>query len=86
MASVADGGGTAQEVQRSGAGLLVAPEDPAALLSAVRKLVEAPAGADALGARGPQYVARHLSREAGLARFDALLTEVLADAKGRPRR
>ncbi|MCX4868951.1 MULTISPECIES: glycosyltransferase [unclassified Streptomyces] len=86
VASVADGGGTAQEVQRSGAGLLVAPEDPAALLSAVRKLVEAPAGADALGARGPQYVARHLSREAGLARFDALLTEVLADAKGRPRR
>ncbi|MFD7618533.1 glycosyltransferase [Streptomyces sp. NPDC059802] len=86
VASVADGGGTAQEVQRSGAGLLVAPEDPAALLSAVRKLVEAPAGADALGANGPQYVARHLSREAGLARFDALLTEVLADAQGRPRR
>lgn len=43
------------------------------------------AGADALGANGPQYVARHLSREAGLARFDALLTEVLADAQGRPR-
>ncbi|MFI5772766.1 glycosyltransferase [Streptomyces sp. NPDC051658] len=86
VASVADGGGTAQEVQRSGAGLLVAPEDPAALLSAVRKLIEAPAGADALGANGPQYVARHLSREAGLARFDALLTEVLADAQGRPRR
>ncbi|MFE6664621.1 glycosyltransferase [Streptomyces sp. NPDC057697] len=86
VASVAEGGGTAQEVQRSGAGLLVAPEDPAALLSAVRKLVEAPAGADALGANGPQYVARHLSREAGLARFDALLTEVLADAQGRPRR
>ncbi|MFJ2919147.1 glycosyltransferase [Streptomyces sp. NPDC087307] len=85
VASVAEGGGTAQEVQRSGAGLLVAPEDPAALLSAVRKLVEAPAGADALGANGPQYVARHLSREAGLARFDALLTEVLADAQGRPR-
>ncbi|MEU9320112.1 glycosyltransferase [Streptomyces sp. NPDC048295] len=86
VASVAAGGGTAQEVQRSGAGLLVAPEDPAALLSAVRKLIEAPAGADALGANGPQYVARHLSREAGLARFDALLTEVLADTQGRPRR
>ncbi|MFF2008514.1 glycosyltransferase [Streptomyces sp. NPDC058195] len=86
VASVAEGGGTAQEVQRSGAGLLVAPEDPAALLSAVRNLVEAPAGADALGANGPQYVARHLGRKAGLARFDALLTEVLADAQGRPRR
>ncbi|MER5745827.1 glycosyltransferase [Streptomyces sp. NPDC059913] len=86
VASVAEGGGTAQEVHRSGAGLLVAPEDPAALLSAVRNLVEAPARADALGANGPQYVARHLGREAGLARFDALLTEVLADAQGRPRR
>ncbi|MDK0517944.1 glycosyltransferase [Streptomyces sp. ML-6] len=86
VGSVARGGGTAQEIQRSGAGLLVAPEDPAALLSAVRKLVEAPAEADLLGANGPQYVKRHLSREAGLARFDALLTEVLADTQGRPRR
>ncbi|HEY9437562.1 MAG TPA: glycosyltransferase, partial [Streptomyces sp.] len=31
VASVADGGGTADEVRRSGAGVLVAPEDPAAL-------------------------------------------------------
>lgn len=86
IASVADGGGAAQEVQRSGAGLLVAPEDPAAVLAAVRKLVEEPAAADELGAHGPRYVARHLGREAGLARFDALLTEVLADAEGRHRR
>lgn len=86
VASVADGGGTAQEVQRSGAGLLVAPEDPAAVLAAVRKLVEEPAAADELGAHGPRYVARHLSREAGLARFDALLTEVLQDAEGTHRR
>ncbi|WP_335933131.1 glycosyltransferase [Streptomyces sp. PTD5-9] len=86
VASVADGGGTAQEIRRSGAGVLVAPEDPAALLSAVRKLVESPAEADALGANGPRYVARHLGREAALARFDALLTEALADAQGRPRR
>ncbi|MEV7404430.1 glycosyltransferase [Streptomyces sp. NPDC091267] len=86
VASVADGGGTAQEVQRSGAGLLVAPEDPAAVLAAVRKLVEQPAAADELGANGPRYVARHLGREAGLARYDAMLTEVLQDAQGRPRR
>ncbi|WP_406099431.1 glycosyltransferase [Streptomyces sp. NBC_01013] len=86
IASVADGGGTAQEVQRSGAGLLVAPEDPAAVLAAVRKLVEEPAAAAELGSNGPLYVARHLSREAGLARFDALLTEVLQDAEGRHRR
>ena len=86
VASVADGGGAAQEIHRSRAGLLVAPEDPAALLSAVRGLVATPAEADALGANGPRYVARHLGREAALARFDALLTEALADAQGRPRR
>ncbi|MFF3628705.1 glycosyltransferase [Streptomyces sp. NPDC002164] len=86
VASVADGGGTAQEIQRSGAGVLVAPEDPGALLSAVRKLVEAPAEAAALGANGPRYVARHLGREAALARFDALLAEALADAQGREHR
>lgn len=79
-------GGTAQEVQRSAAGLLVAPEDPAAVLAAVRKLIEEPAAADELGSHGPQYVARHLGREAGLARFDALLAEILQDAEGRDRR
>ena len=80
VASVAGGGGTADEVRRSGAGVLVAPEDPAALLAAVRRLAADPVAADALGARGPQYVAQHLSREAGLARFDALLTEALGHA------
>ncbi|MFJ6855548.1 glycosyltransferase [Streptomyces sp. NPDC091271] len=81
VASVADGGGTADEVRRSGAGVLVAPEDPAALLGAVRRLAADPVTADALGAHGPRYVAQHLSREAGLARFDALLAEALGDAR-----
>ncbi|MFC9242865.1 glycosyltransferase [Streptomyces sp. NPDC057136] len=86
VASVADEGGTADEVRRSGAGVLVAPEDPAALLAAVRKLTEDATAAEALGAQGPQYVAHHLGRAAGLARFDALLTEVLGNAQGRPQR
>lgn len=80
VASVADEGGTADEVRRSGAGVLVAPEDPAALLAAVRRLAADPVAAEALGAHGPRYVAQHLSREAGLARFDALLAEALGDA------
>ncbi|MER7764717.1 glycosyltransferase family 4 protein [Streptomyces sp. NPDC097619] len=77
VASVAAGGGTAQEVERSGAGVLVPPEDPAALLKAVRELAGNPAAADALGAAGPRHVAAHLSREAGLARIDALMDEAL---------
>jgi glycosyltransferase involved in cell wall biosynthesis len=82
VASVADGGGTAEEVRRSGAGVLVRPEDPAALLEAVRKLVADPAAADELGARGPRHVAAHLGREAGLARHDALLAEALGGPAG----
>lgn len=79
VASVAREGGTALEVARSGAGVVVPPEDPHALLDAVRALAEDPGRADALGARGPRYAAAHLSREAGLARIDALLAEALGE-------
>jgi glycosyltransferase involved in cell wall biosynthesis len=77
VAAVAAEGGAAREVARSGAGVLVAPEDPEALVAAVRKLAGDPALADALGAEGPRHVAAHLSREAGLARIDALIDEAL---------
>ncbi|WP_338677992.1 glycosyltransferase [Streptomyces sp. SCSIO 30461] len=77
VASVAAEGGTAREVLRSGAGLLVEPEDPDQLLSAVRKLADDPGMADELGAAGPRHVAAHLSREAGLARIDALIDEAM---------
>jgi colanic acid biosynthesis glycosyl transferase WcaI len=79
LASVAAAGGTAAEVERSGAGLVVAPEDPRVLLDAVRALAGDPDRADALGACGPVYVRDHLSREAGLARIDALLAEALGE-------
>jgi glycosyltransferase involved in cell wall biosynthesis len=78
VASVADRGGTALEVRRSGAGVLVPPEDPAALLAAVRELAADTEESGRLGGAGPRHVAAHLSRAAGLARYDALLEEVLA--------
>ncbi|MFF4835596.1 glycosyltransferase [Streptomyces sp. NPDC001315] len=77
LASVAAEGGTADEVRRSGAGVLVPPEDPAALLNAVRELAADPGAADRLGARGPAYVDERLSRTAGLGRLDDLLAEAL---------
>lgn len=77
LASVADEGGTADEVRRSGAGVLVPPEDPAALLAAARELAADPETADKTGARGPVYVDEHLSSAAGLGRLDALLAEAL---------
>nr|WP_225845142.1 glycosyltransferase family 4 protein [Streptomyces sp. HPF1205] len=79
VASVTAGCGSASEVTRSGAGVVVPPEDPRALLNAVRALVADPARADALGARGPVYAAACLGREAGLARVDALLAEALGE-------
>ncbi|MFR9674958.1 glycosyltransferase family 4 protein [Streptomyces sp. TR06-5] len=77
LASVAAAGGTAQEVRRSGAGVLVPPEDPAALAGAVRQLAADPDRAEELGARGPAYVDGRLSRTAGLARMTELLEEAL---------
>ncbi|WP_267246303.1 glycosyltransferase family 4 protein [Streptomyces sp. PR69] len=80
VASVADSGGTAQEVRRSGAGVLVPPEDPAALLAAVRELMDDPDASQRLGAAGPRHVAAHLSRAAGLARYDALIEEAARES------
>ncbi|MGV9252246.1 glycosyltransferase [Streptomyces sp. NPDC003697] len=77
LASVAAEGGTADEVRRSGAGVLVPPEDPAAVLRAVRELAADPAAADRLGARGPAYVDERLRRAAGLGRLDDVLAEAL---------
>ncbi|WP_079168929.1 glycosyltransferase family 4 protein [Streptomyces sp. CC77] len=84
VASVADGGGTAGEVLRSGAGVLVPPEDPSALLAAVRTLAADPEKARELGAAGPRHVEAHLGRAAGLARYDALLDEALSLAAAVP--
>ncbi|MER6995603.1 glycosyltransferase [Streptomyces sp. NPDC000410] len=77
VASVAPESGTALEVHRSGAGLVVAPEDPAALHGAVHLLGRDRERSAALGARGPAYVAERLSRTAGLGRVTALLAEAL---------
>ncbi|WP_051717103.1 glycosyltransferase [Streptomyces megasporus] len=77
VASVAPGSGTALEVERSGAGVVVAPEDPEALLAAVRSLAADPGRCAELGGRGREYVERRLSRQAGLARVTDLLREAL---------
>ncbi|MEV5124046.1 glycosyltransferase [Streptomyces decoyicus] len=78
IASVAAEGGTAQEVLRSGAGSVIAPEDPKALLAEVRALADDPERASRLGARGPQYVEQRLSSRAGLERITALLRTATA--------
>lgn len=77
LAAVAAGSAAGTEVERSRAGVLVPPDDPAALLAAAVRLGDDPALRAELGARGPAFVAANLSRGAGLARVAALVAGVL---------
>ncbi|MEU6576001.1 glycosyltransferase [Streptomyces sp. NPDC046805] len=78
VASVAPQGGTAQEVRRSGAGVVVRAEDADALHGAVSELMRDRERSAELGAHGPAYVRERLSPEAGLGRITAMLSEALA--------
>ncbi len=79
VASVVPRGATAREVTRSGAGLVVPADQPAALLSALDWLRHDPALAASLGAAGPVYAAQHLGADASLARAEAFVGSVGAD-------
>jgi colanic acid biosynthesis glycosyl transferase WcaI len=79
LSSVALDSPTAGEVRRSGAGVLVPPDDPAELLAAALRLGDDPACRAELGRRGPEFATEHLGRAAGLARVDAMLSRVLSD-------
>ncbi|SEO25119.1 Glycosyl transferases group 1 [Actinacidiphila rubida] len=74
VAVVPEGSGTGREVAQAGAGLVVPPGTPGPLLAATRALAAEPER----GASGPVYAAAHLTREAGLARIDELLSLALA--------
>ena len=76
-------GGTAAEVRRSGAGVVVPAGAPAALLDAVRGLADDPAAAAAHGAAGRAYAASNLG--AGDAR-DALVGALRASRDRAPSR
>jgi glycosyltransferase involved in cell wall biosynthesis len=83
VAASPDSGGTAAEVRRSGAGVVVAPGDPAALLDAVDALAAHPAAMAAMGAAGRRYAAAHLSADAARDALAGILHEV-ADASTAP--
>lgn len=62
----------------AGAGLVVPPEDPAALAEALVSLAERPAVCAAMGQAGRAYVERHFDRRSVLERYGRLFREVLA--------
>jgi glycosyltransferase involved in cell wall biosynthesis len=72
---VAAAGEAARIVERAGAGIAVAPEDPAALASAVQWLAQHPAEAAEMGARGREF-ARFRLRSTQAERLEQVLLEV----------
>lgn len=71
-------GEAADLVERARCGIVVAPEDPAALHAAVEKLAADPALARELGENGRRYVAEHFDRTVIAERFVTLLREAAA--------
>jgi glycosyltransferase involved in cell wall biosynthesis len=68
-------GESARIVEQSGAGLVVRPEDPAALVAAVRRLRDDPEAAKAMGERGRAF-ARTRLRSAQAERLESVLLDV----------
>jgi glycosyltransferase involved in cell wall biosynthesis len=73
VAAVGLGGATAEDVQRSNAGIVVPAGQPASLLDAVLRLRGESGLADMLAAAGPAYARSHASAEACLARGAAFV-------------
>ncbi|MGZ4337851.1 MAG: glycosyltransferase [Gaiellaceae bacterium] len=70
-------GESARLVERSGGGIVVPPEDPAALVDAARWLAEHPEEAAAMGRRGRTFAAKRLRRRQA-ERLEALLESLVA--------
>ena len=76
IAAVNGHGATAAEVGRSGNGLVVAAENPGALLAAIGRLRADTALADRLAAAGPAYAASTLGAADALARTEELIASI----------
>jgi colanic acid biosynthesis glycosyl transferase WcaI len=82
VAAVGMAGASAQEVRRSGSGLVIAAGQPEAMLETLSQLRSQPALADRLGRAGRSYGAAHASASSGLARGAELIDMIALD---RPR-
>jgi glycosyltransferase involved in cell wall biosynthesis len=78
---VTNRGGPAEIARRSGAGILVDPEDILALRQAIQELLLNPARAAGLAQRGRIWVTAEASIERTANRFDHLYREILADRR-----
>jgi glycosyltransferase involved in cell wall biosynthesis len=72
VAAVPDGG-TAHEVNRSGGGVVVPPEDPTRLVREILRLVVDGGHAQEIGRKGQEYALMHLGPRATLDRISRIL-------------
>ena len=78
VAAIPPGGGSARELERSGAGLVVPAGEPERLLEALARLRAEPVLVAQLSVAGPAHAAAHTSAAACLARATALVDEIAA--------
>jgi colanic acid biosynthesis glycosyl transferase WcaI len=74
LGAVSDKSEAARYIERARCGLIVAPEDPKALLEAVLSLRADPALRERLGADGRAYVQQYLTKEKILKEYDRLFS------------
>lgn len=68
--------------QEAACGLIVPPEDAAALAAALQRLAQEPALRERMGQAGRRYAERELDRNTVLRRFEAALQALASGAKG----
>jgi putative colanic acid biosynthesis glycosyltransferase WcaI len=73
VASVDENSDSARLVERSGAGICISPEDPAALARAIMELYKDPQWRKQLGQNGREYALKYHSPPAAAERFERLL-------------
>ena len=83
IASVPLAGAAAEAVERSNSGLVVKPECPAELASAIQKLYNNPQLVKAMGNNGRQFAVRHYSFKQAIAAYENLLATVLKEESSR---
>jgi glycosyltransferase involved in cell wall biosynthesis len=81
LAAVDEEDETAAEIRGADAGIVVAPEDPYALLSAIEYLSRNPEKAARLGAAGKVYAERELSPDGAIQRIHSVLQQALAGSR-----
>ncbi len=80
VASVPSNGSIAKAVRNSGGGVVVPPEQPDILADTIRTLYHQPEQVAALGNQGRRYAMAHYSFEQSLDAYEALFSQLVAQA------